>query len=180
LKIPHVGGSETFVLAYPAGAETSGGLVLMLDGSVRQMAAPEVQTFVAEAASRSAGASALSIGGAAISDRDLMQGKWQVASVVAEGVATPEIGEVVLSISGDQVTSPMPGGPGGSESKTFVLHPDTLPKRIVFSDGTSAIYELTRDTLRLCSPIQPLGPLPTTFRAQAGDGTVLMELVRMQ
>ena len=170
-----------FVLAYPSAAESIGGQMLMLDGSVRQMTAAEFKAWQARSQAASAVAALVPLRSDDFRDRDRLQGRWRVVSIVAEGQGVPEIGEKELVFSGDQITWPGDDATGaGPATTTFVIHQETLIRRIEFSDGRSAIYELLGDTLRMCMPIQPQGPLPATFRAEAGDGTVLMELVRVK
>jgi hypothetical protein len=58
-----VGGTSAFVLAYPADAATSGGAILMLDGSVMQMTAQEFSAALAQQKIDSPKAMATATGG---------------------------------------------------------------------------------------------------------------------
>ena len=115
-------------------------------------------------------------------DKDQLQGKWAIISVVSDGKradVTKMVGAMIIFKDNKAI------GKGvrltrGNEAP-FKLDPTQKPKIIDFihDDGavTPGIYELDGDKLKICNNT-PKFPRPKTFESKEGSGQVLIILRR--
>jgi RNA polymerase sigma factor (sigma-70 family) len=118
------------------------------------------------------------------SDRDALQGDWQVVAVEQNGWVLPkdQFPFTSLKIRGDTMVHE--GGPHHVLKVRFQLHPEQQPTAMdmesegYHGDIYNAIYTLERDTLTICRPEE--GQRPAAFASKPGSNVLLYTAKRIR
>ncbi len=123
------------------------------------------------------------------SDKNQLQGTWQVTAGVSDGKPIPkdQLERMKIVFAGEKMSLFPPDGKKALES-TFVVDSSKEPKAIdtTRAEGgargktANGIYELDGDTLKLCLPVRLDKERPTAFAAPENSGQVLLTLKRVK
>lgn len=117
------------------------------------------------------------LSGASASANDLegMQGNWAPVEFVTNGspLSADVLASIKLKVKGSEffVDAPERNDQGSVKLKE-TTNPKSMDVSTSSGDEVPAIYELTKDTLRVCYPIDG-GSRPTEFKSEDGSGRVL-------
>ena len=121
------------------------------------------------------------------SDAGRIEGRWKIVSMVGPRYAVDEdlLGYCVFEDGKWWFFGPddESGNPQGASMAHYRLDEDHEPGRLYMIEGgidwAPAIYELSRDTLRLCIKMEDkAGEWPTAFEANADSNSALWVLQR--
>jgi uncharacterized protein (TIGR03067 family) len=113
------------------------------------------------------------------SDKDLIQGTWNIEKADRDGnAASPdEIKGLQLIFKDDKYTLKTPGG--GDLEGTFKLDPAKKPKQLeatlASGETLKGIYKIEKDTFTLCISVVPGGERPADFKGGAGIHLYVMK-----
>ena len=115
-------------------------------------------------------------------DLDGMQGDWAPVEFVANGSPLPadDLAAIKLKVKGNEY---FVDAPDVKDQGSIKLNVTTNPKSMDVTSGSGAevpaIYELTRETLKVCYAVDG-GSRPTEFKSGDGSGRVLATYKRKQ
>lgn len=126
-------------------------------------------------------------------DKEKLQGTWQVTKGMSDGKELPKEmnAKVKIVISTDKLTIYPPDGDGTeSFDNVYQIDESKTPKTIKIKKSKNAdqiereyslgIYKLNGDTLTICMASRPGKERPTKFEAAENSGYILLTLKRVK
>ena len=114
------------------------------------------------------------------SDKQLLQGRWEAVSAEKGGEKLPDelLKAIKLQVKGDKIIAEILGE---TKDVPFKIDPTKKPKTIdltIDEKVVKGIYELKKDTLKVCAAIDENGDRPKDFKG--GEQTLLVTFNRLK